>query len=121
MGKLTREEAFNLHVQLWNDIAENGYANKEESCLITKYPAMHDCYFCEYFRMEDGYCEKCPFTQAFAYNDDGDCDDIDTPCTDYETPYLEFYNLINWRATDVIKELRRDLAIEIAQLGLDYA
>lgn len=112
--KLTEEEALNYHVQMWNEMAENGYRFKAQSDIAIKYNACHYCFFCEYYRFtkEAGDCTDCPFIKF----DDTESDDYGVcPCLDIEkSPYYKYDKICEYGDLAEIK----NLCIEIAELGL---
>jgi len=119
MREYTREEAHNLHTEMWNEIAENGYWLKGQTSFITsgKHDLQNDCFLCEIYKFVDGDCRNCPFTRQYL---NGKVVGITASCTiTYKSPYKQFTALTVHIGSKVTK-LRRELAIEIAQLGIDY-
>jgi len=109
--KLTEEEALNLHVEMWNEMAENGYQLKSQTSIARKYNIKSDCFLCEYYIRTHtaASCTNCPFAQFYCDYDD------DMPCTDGEdSPFAEYECICG---EDNIGELK-DICIEIAELGL---
>jgi len=119
MSDLTREEAHNLHTEMWNEIAENGYYTKQQTSFLQAYGhnLRNDCYLCEVYTFIDDSCWNCPFKHEYWK---GRFVDEDIPCLYAKgSPYKKFSELVKCIGPKV-SEQRRELAIEIAQLGIDH-
>jgi len=115
--KLTEEEVLNLHVEMWNEMTENGYRFKNQSFVVIKHTPKHECFFCEYYRQtkEDGSCLDCPFIKFASCEDINEFDEDDRPCIHISrSPYAKFTDIHEYGDLVEIK----NLCIEIAELGL---
>lgn len=118
MKNLTRERAHDLCVEMWNEIAENGYLYKHESHYVKKHRPEFECFACEFYRdYELEYCDAdiepdcltddaCPFHIYRSKEEPGT-----PPCLCEGSPY-EKRELSEHYDPDENKEL----AIEIADL-----
>lgn len=85
---MNEETALNLHVEMWNAMAENGYTRKDQTALVKKYKPAADCFLCEAYRKEAGSCEKCPFAR---FSLGSFTDEDDRPgCERDASPYVDF-------------------------------
>lgn len=108
MDNLTKEQAHNLCVEMWNEIAENGYDDKIKSEICLKYEPEELCFACHYYSNYapteccDSFRTNCPFVKK--YGEDG--------CDFSPSPYSIWYRI------DSI-ENKQHMAIEIADLFID--
>ena len=100
IGQMTEEQMKDLSVELWNDMAENDYQEKEESSLIFCCPdrVLFDCFACEYYNIQ---CHLCPFSKFSRKDDVPLCNTIKSP-----------YN--KW-----VKDRSKESCIEIAELFMN--
>jgi len=114
------EDALNLFVEMWNEVIENGYSSKTQTSFIQAHGwyLKNQNYLCEAYLNIDKDCRNCPFTHLFW---EGKLSEFDSPCLDSkQSPYKQFHVLFNYSFAPVIQKWRRDLAIEIAQIGIDH-
>jgi hypothetical protein len=102
-GGLTEEQAKDLCVEMWNEMAENVYENKEDSKLIGVYKPYLDCFACEYYTSS---CSGCQFDILF----DG--------CMSSNSPFEKWFIAEN-RTHSGCDSLKK-YSIEIADLFIDY-
>lgn len=81
--RLTREQAIDRSIELWEWLAESGELKHAWSGW-DKYGDTHaDCFLCEY---ANGYCNKCPYFKQF-----GDCTDAGKPYEKWDYVLMPFY------------------------------
>jgi hypothetical protein len=101
-GGLTEEQAKDLCVEMWNEMAENEYIEKEDSKLIGVFKPYLDCFACEYYRAS---CSGCQFDILFR------------GCTKIESPFIKWGDIIIGRY--VGEGTLKKFSIEIADLFID--
>jgi len=118
-GGLTEEQAKDLCVEMWNEMAENTYLEKENSKLIKIFDPECSCFACEYYASKnerdadndedfifvgDWKCLGCVFLKFKG-------------CLSQKSPYKKWVDESN-RNLVKSKNLRK-YAIEIADLFID--
>jgi len=98
----TKEQAKDLCVEMWNEMAENRYIEKCSSKLINIFKPQLDCFACAYYKSS---CSDCEFSILFG------------SCTHRSSPYDKWY--IEKRNTKEVSENLKKYAIEIADLFID--
>ena len=79
MKNLTLDKAWELTIEMWEDLAELPYVsyNNEHKWLKDNHPEyaniLRSCFFCEYARQHDSTCNSCP---GKLVNVDFDCTDL---------------------------------------------
>lgn len=104
MEELTKEQAHDLCVESWNEIAENGYTSKIQSKIIRKYRPDCECFACEYYSNTNCSYDNvyCPFkSPGNKYKN--------TPCESAMRSYYRAWN----------KKKSKENAIAIADLFID--
>lgn len=91
---MTKEDLISLHIELWNDIAENSIINKNDSFIF------------RYFK-SNFYCFACDIIENTHYLNCSSCNlaDIDNNC------YL-YSHWVDYKRTN--NQLAKQTAIEIA-------
>ena len=86
MKNLTKERAHDLCVEMWNEVAENGFVEKSDSKLVQKYAPLYECFACEYYTKHFQSCEDCPFTKKIENIDNEE----NVACLLNSSPYTWF-------------------------------
>lgn len=104
----TEEQAKDLCVEMWNEMAENDESYKSKSKLVSAFKPDVNCFACAYYAHE---CAKCPFTTYAAVGSSRY-----VPCIHARSPY-KLWEHATYKPDNEV--WRKVYAIEIADLFMD--
>ncbi len=105
-SKLTREEAIEKTIEMWEELAETGDYDKDKTKLPRKYDNLIcGCFLCTLVS-EEGYsprCRKCPYSQHFH----GQCCTQNRPYQKWEDTFIEEIELRKRYAGQFLEQLKQ--------------
>lgn len=117
--KLRKEETYNLHVEMWNDIAENRHRFKQNSSILHGKSICNDCFLCDSFYDEETNCFKCPakrYGSFYASSENGfaPCEQAQSPFSKWCLVTGEIFITKDSAKIKRLEALARKWAIEVA-------
>lgn len=108
---MDKEQALDLHMETWNQMAEELNFDKHQMPCVAKHKPLFGCFLCDFFKQSksENLCNGCPM----ADNKSG----YRTGCANYDDqPYVKFFMVNDMRFEDPVEKLMalKQIAIEIA-------
>lgn len=113
---MTKDEAHELHMQAWNEMAETGVFEKFQTCAVKKYKPLFGCFLCAFYKAgkSTNSCGECPLSI-------GDKNRTIGCACDENQPWVRFFVLYNDKQIDTESKTMamKNIAIEIAEVGYE--